>query len=114
MKSGDGLGPAAPLCHGQRETDGVGGTDGEDSSELRPGQQSKTHSPCRAGPFPSKNDREKVFMMMFHGSEPPAQQSFSMMTWISCTKVMMFITISARLLHQILSAVAILAGALDF
>ena len=30
--------------------------DGEDSSELRQGQQSKPHSPCRAGPFPSKND----------------------------------------------------------
>ena len=55
MKSGGGLGPAAPLCHGRCETDGVGGTDGEDSSELRQGRKSKPHSPCRAGPFPSKN-----------------------------------------------------------
>jgi hypothetical protein len=55
MKSGGGLGPAAPLCHGRCETDGVGETDGEDSSELRQGRQSKPHSPCRAGPFPSKN-----------------------------------------------------------
>ena len=54
MKSGGGLGPAAPLCHGRCETDGVGGTDGEDSSELRQGQQSKPHSPCRAGPLLSK------------------------------------------------------------
>ena len=60
MKSGDGLGPAAPLCHGQRETDGVGGTDGEDSSELRQGQQSKPHSPCRAGPLPSKKRLKEV------------------------------------------------------
>ena len=41
MKSGGGLGPAAPLCHGRCETDGVGGTDGEDSSELRQGQEAK-------------------------------------------------------------------------
>ena len=32
----------------------MGETDGEDSSELRQGRQSKPHSPCRAGPFPSK------------------------------------------------------------
>ena len=61
MKSGGGLGPAAPLCHGRCETDGVGGTDGEDSSELRQGQQSKPHSPCRAGPFPSKNNQAVAF-----------------------------------------------------
>ena len=52
MKSGGGLGPAAPLCHGRCETDGVGGTDGGESSELRPGQQSKPRSPSRAaGPL---------------------------------------------------------------
>ena len=60
MKSGGGLGPTAPLCHGQCETDDVGGTDGEDSSELRQGQQSKPHSPCRAGPLPSKKRLKEV------------------------------------------------------
>ena len=33
MKSGGGLGPAAPLCHGRCETDGVGGADGEDGKD---------------------------------------------------------------------------------
>ena len=64
MKSGGGLGPAAPLCHGRCETDGVGGADGEDgedSSELRQGQQSKPHSPCRAGPFPSTTHDQGSF-----------------------------------------------------
>ena len=43
----------------------MGGTDGEDSSELRQGRQSKPHSPCRAGPFPSKKKIELVIVIMF-------------------------------------------------
>ena len=51
LKSGGGLRPAAPLlsCVASAR---VGG---EDGSELRQGRKSKPHSPCRAGPFPSKN-----------------------------------------------------------
>ena len=76
MKSGGGLGPAAPLCHGRCETDGVGGTDGEDSSELRQGQQSKPHSPCRAGPFPSKNSVAGIVSNNDHRQGRPRRKRF--------------------------------------
>ena len=56
LKSGGGLRPAAPLlsCVASAR---VGG---EDGSELRQGRKSKPHSPCRAGPFPSKNRKNKT------------------------------------------------------
>ena len=56
LKSGGGLRPAAPLlsCVASAR---VGG---EDGSELRQGRKSKPHSPCRAGPFPSKNRFNKI------------------------------------------------------
>ena len=56
LKSGGGLRPAAPLlsCVASAR---VGG---EDGSELRQGRKSKPYSPCRAGPFPSKNGDDRL------------------------------------------------------
>ena len=65
LKSGDGLRPAAPLFDVWRARAAASGTDDEDSSELRQGRKSKTRSPCRAGPFPSKKKNGVMMMMMF-------------------------------------------------
>ena len=48
-------GPQLHCWRVSRARAAAGGTDGKDSSELRQGRRSKPHSPCRAGPFPSKN-----------------------------------------------------------
>ena len=47
-------GPQLHCWRVSRARAAASGTDGKDSSELRQGRQSKPHSPCRAGPFPSK------------------------------------------------------------
>ena len=48
-------GPQLHWCRVWRARAAASGTDDEDSSELRQGRKSKPRSPCRAGPFPSKN-----------------------------------------------------------